>query len=37
MTVQDIEAFKNCAMVLIVAVGFLSGIEVGRAFSFWKW
>lgn len=37
MTAVDIETFKNLLLVLIIAVGFCAGLDVGRAFSFWKW
>lgn len=33
----DVETIKNCLLVLIVACGFLAGMEMARAFSFWKW
>lgn len=37
MSAADIVTFKNLAVVMIIAVAFLSGLELGRAFSFWKW
>jgi hypothetical protein len=37
MTEEVIQNFENIAVVIIVAVGVLCGIEIGKAFSFWKW
>lgn len=37
MTAQDVQAFENIAIVIIVNLGVLAGLEIGRAFSFWKW
>ena len=37
MTPEVITDFENIAVVLIIAVGILIGLGVGRAFSFWKW
>ncbi len=37
MTPEVITDFENIAVVLIVSVGVLIGVEIGKAFSFWKW
>lgn len=37
MTAADIQNFENLAVVAIIALGVLAGLEIGRAFSFWKW
>lgn len=28
---------QNIGSVLVVAVGVVSGLKIGQAFSFWKW
>jgi hypothetical protein len=37
MTAQAIQDFENIAVVVIACLGVLAGLEIGRAFSFWKW
>ncbi len=37
MTAADVETIKNCLLALVVVVGFIAGLGIGRAFSFWKW
>jgi len=37
MTPEVITDFENIAVVLIISVAMLIGVELGRAFSFWKW
>lgn len=32
-----LNGFQNIGFVLIAAVGVLAGLQVGKAFSFWKW
>lgn len=34
---NELVNYQNLIIVLIVALGFLAGLEVARAFSFWKW
>lgn len=37
MTPEVLAGFQNAVVALIVSIGVLCGIELGKAFSFWKW
>jgi len=37
MNSDQIQTFMNFGYVAIISFGFMIGIELARAFSFWKW
>lgn len=37
MTPEILTDFQNAIYALTVCIGVLCGIELGKAFSFWKW
>ncbi|EJF40913.1 hypothetical protein HMPREF1141_1099 [Clostridium sp. MSTE9] len=37
MTAEDVQNIYEIAHVAMVCIGFLAGLSIGQAFSFWKW
>lgn len=37
MTAEDVQNFYEIAHVVVVCFGFMCGLSLGQAFSFWKW